>query len=137
MHAGNFVSHGDRRVEHLSDDGTVRATDAFAPGEAPVTLHGYAPRKPAVAATTGSVGAVGSVGYDTGTELFRFTATADPGASGGNRAVLSVTALHHGSPSRPHSRGPARADNTYSAGPTDRSVPLSRPRARSSVGTHV
>ncbi|MBD0739348.1 CBM35 domain-containing protein [Streptomyces sp. CBMA29] len=86
--AGKFVSHGDKRVEHLSDDGTVRATVSFAPGEAPVTLHGYAPRKPTVAATTGSVGAVS---YDTGTKLFRFTATADPSASGGDRAVLSIT----------------------------------------------
>ncbi|MFJ8603136.1 hypothetical protein ACIREM_31385 [Streptomyces shenzhenensis] len=49
--AGKFVSHGDKRIAHLRDDGKVHATVAFAAGEGPVTLHGYAPRKPAVTAT--------------------------------------------------------------------------------------
>lgn len=71
--AGKFVSHGDKRVEHLSDDGSVHTTIAFAPGEGPVTLHGYAPRKPTASATSGSVGAVA---YNTATKRFTVTVTA-------------------------------------------------------------
>ncbi|SEG68503.1 Tat (twin-arginine translocation) pathway signal sequence [Actinacidiphila yanglinensis] len=82
--AGKFVAHGDKRLTHVSDDGKVHATVAFSAGEGPVTLHGYAPRKPTVQATTGSVGAVG---YDTSTKLFTVTAT----AGSGDQAVLTVT----------------------------------------------
>ncbi|RDG36562.1 carbohydrate-binding protein [Streptomyces corynorhini] len=82
--AGKFVAHGAKRFEQLRDNGKVHATIAFAPGEAPVTLHGYAPRKPAVTATTGTVGAVG---YDRSTKLFTVTVTAAPT----DRAVLTIT----------------------------------------------
>lgn len=82
--AGKFVPHGDKRIAHLRDDGKVHATVAFAAGEGPVTLHGYAPRKPAVTATTGRVGAVG---YDGSTK--RFTVTVTAAATG--RAVLTIT----------------------------------------------
>jgi hypothetical protein len=82
--AGKFVSHGDKRIEHLSDDGSVHVTVVFAAGEGPVTLHGYAPREPTATATTGGVGAVG---YDTSTKLFTVTATA--GAT--HRTVLTLT----------------------------------------------
>ncbi|UWE10599.1 CBM35 domain-containing protein [Actinacidiphila bryophytorum] len=81
---GKFVPHGDKRMEHLSDDGRVHATVAFAPGEGPVTLHGYAPRKPAATAASGSVG---TVGYDPGTRLFSFTVS----AGSGDRAVVTIT----------------------------------------------
>ncbi|MBY8880095.1 CBM35 domain-containing protein [Actinacidiphila acidipaludis] len=81
--AGKFVAHGAKRVEHLSDDGSVHATIAFAAGEGPVTLHGWAPRKPSVTASGGSVGAVA---YDTASKHFTFTAAAGTG----NRAVLTI-----------------------------------------------
>ncbi|MFS8200835.1 carbohydrate-binding protein [Streptomyces sp. CWNU-52B] len=80
--AGKFVSHGGKRVVNLADDGTVKATVAFAAGEGPVTLHGYAPRKPTATATTGSVGAVA---YDTSTKLFTVEVTATD-----NKAVIAI-----------------------------------------------
>ncbi|ACU71571.1 Carbohydrate binding family 6 [Catenulispora acidiphila DSM 44928] len=83
--AGKFVAHGDKRIPHLSDDGQVHATLAFAPGEAPVTLHGHAPRQPTVTATTGSVGAVG---YSAATGIFTVTVTA---AAATGEAVITIT----------------------------------------------
>ncbi len=65
--AGKFVSTGDKRIAHLSDNGTVNATVAFAANEHSVTLHGYAPSAPTVTATDGSAG---SVSYDSATHLF-------------------------------------------------------------------
>ncbi|MFE9601350.1 CBM35 domain-containing protein [Streptomyces hokutonensis] len=82
--AGKFVAHGDKRIEHLSDDGSVHATVGFAVGEQPVTLHGHAPRKPTASATTGGVG---PVGYNESTGLFTVTAT----AAANNRAVITLT----------------------------------------------
>ena len=81
--AGKFVSHGDQRIEHLSDSGQIAATVAFAAGEGPVTLHGYATAKPAVTASTGSVGAVA---YSTATSLFSVVVT----AAAGNQAVITI-----------------------------------------------
>jgi len=82
--AGKFVSHGDKRIPHVSDDGSVHATVAFAAGEGPVTLHGYTPHKPTVTATTGSVGAVT---YNTSTKLFTVSVT----AATTDRAVITIT----------------------------------------------
>jgi hypothetical protein len=81
--AGKFVAHGDKRIEHHSDDGSVHVTVAFAAGEGPVTLHGYAPRKPTATASNGKAGAVA---YDTSTKLFSLPVTA--GSDG--RAVLTI-----------------------------------------------
>ncbi|WP_030898419.1 carbohydrate-binding protein [Streptomyces sp. NRRL F-5126] len=81
--AGKFVAHGTKRVEHLHDDGHVHATIAFAAGEGPVTLHGYAPRKPHASATTGSVG---PVEYDARTHRFTVTAT----AAANDRATVTI-----------------------------------------------
>jgi hypothetical protein len=55
--AGKFASVGKQRISTWSDDGTLRATVTFAPGET-VTLHGYAPTAPTATATTGTVGPV-------------------------------------------------------------------------------
>ena len=44
--AGKFVSTGDKRIVHLSDNGTVSAPVAFAANEHSVVLHGYAPSAP-------------------------------------------------------------------------------------------
>ncbi|NDZ79175.1 carbohydrate-binding protein [Streptomyces sp. SID10853] len=82
--AGKFVPHGAKRIPHLSDDGRVHATVAFAAGEGPVTLHGYAPRRPTVTATTGSAGAVT---HTPSTGLFTVAVTA--AATG--RAVITLT----------------------------------------------
>jgi hypothetical protein len=82
--AGKFVSHGDKRIARLSDDGTVRVTVAFAAGEGAVTLHGYAPSRPTAGASTGSAGAVS---YSTATKLFTLPVT--PAADG--EAVLTLT----------------------------------------------
>ncbi|MGV9963266.1 carbohydrate-binding protein [Streptomyces olivaceus] len=82
--AGKFVGHGRKRVVHLGDDGAVHATLAFAAGEGPVTLHGHAPRKPAVTATGGRVGAVT---HDTASGLF----TVSVSVSGtGRKAVVTL-----------------------------------------------
>ncbi|MFI1092569.1 CBM35 domain-containing protein [Streptomyces sp. NPDC020917] len=82
---GKFVAHGGKRLEHVSDHGSVHATVAFAAGEGPVTLHGYAPRKPSASATHGSVG---TVGYDAATKLFSVTVS----AGAGDRAVVIIKA---------------------------------------------
>lgn len=71
--AGKFVSNGVKRIAHLSDNGTVNATVAFASTEHSVTVHGYAPASPTVSATDGSVG---SVSYNSSTHLFSVTVNA-------------------------------------------------------------
>ena len=81
--AGKFVSHGDQRIEHLSDSGQIVTTIAFAAGEGPVTVHGYATAKPTVTASTGSVGAVT---YNTTTSLFTVAVT----AASTNQAVITI-----------------------------------------------
>ncbi|MEW1861108.1 CBM35 domain-containing protein [Streptomyces sp. NPDC088194] len=81
--AGKFVAHGDKRIPHLSDDGSVHTTVAFAAGEGPVTLHGHASRKPTATATTGSVG---TVTYTASTGIFTVTVT----AGAGNQAVVTL-----------------------------------------------
>ena len=40
---GHFVSLGKKRITSLSDDGTVRITIAFTPGETSRSLRGYSP----------------------------------------------------------------------------------------------
>ena len=65
--AGKFVGTGKKRIASLSDDGEVRATIAFAEGEDPITLHGYAPAAPRV---TASQGHAGTVEYDQSTGVF-------------------------------------------------------------------
>ncbi|QMU69988.1 carbohydrate-binding protein [Streptacidiphilus sp. P02-A3a] len=82
--AGKFVSHGDKRITHLSDDGKVQVTVAFAAGEGPVTLHGHATREPTVTAGTGRVG---TVGYTTTTGIFTVAVT----AAASNEAVITIT----------------------------------------------
>ncbi len=71
--AGKFAALGSKRISSLYDDGTVHATVAFANHESPVTLHGYAPSKPTVTTTNGTVSAVS---YDATTQMFSFTVSA-------------------------------------------------------------
>jgi hypothetical protein len=82
--AGKFVSHGDKRIANLSDDGDVHVTVDFAAGEGPVTLHGYSPTRPTATASSGSVG---TLGYDTTSKLFTVAVTA---ASTG-QATLTIS----------------------------------------------
>ena len=81
--AGKFVSHGDKRIAHLDDDGQIHTTVAFAAGEGPVTLHGHAARQPTVTATTRSVG---TVGYTAATGIFTVSVT----AAASNEAVSTI-----------------------------------------------
>jgi hypothetical protein len=67
--AGKFVSLGKKRISHLSDNGSVQATIAFANSETSLTMQGYSPTKPNV---TASDGTTGSVTYNSATGLFSF-----------------------------------------------------------------
>jgi hypothetical protein len=81
--AGKYVPLGKKRVTQLADNGTVSMTLAFAAGEGPVTLKGYAAARPTA---TASVGSVGPVTYDATTKLF----TASVAPAGGTATI----ALH-------------------------------------------
>jgi hypothetical protein len=50
-----LVPLGRKRINHLMDDGAVRATVEFGAGEGPIALHGYAARAPQVEAVGGTV----------------------------------------------------------------------------------
>jgi hypothetical protein len=73
---GKFVSLGRKRIAQLTDDGSVKATVAFADGEQAVTLHGYAEKPPRVEASEGSAG---PLFYDSSSQRFNFTVSAGPG----------------------------------------------------------
>ena len=75
---GKFVSLGKKRIPSVTDNGTLAVTVAFAPGEAMVTLHGYATAAPTVSATTGAVGAVT---WSAPTGLFSFPVMPASGAA--------------------------------------------------------
>ncbi|MDP9001295.1 MAG: hypothetical protein M3O46_14430 [Myxococcota bacterium] len=70
--AGKYVSLGKKRVTQLADNGTVSMSLAFASGEGPVSLKGYAAAQPMAVA---SVGTVGPVTYDATTKLFTVSVT--------------------------------------------------------------
>ena len=53
--AGKFVSCGKKRIEELSDNGTLRAVVGFAAGEKLVVLRVYSPVEPIVFAEAGHV----------------------------------------------------------------------------------
>ena len=82
--AGKFVAHGDKRIPHVTDDGTLQVTVQFTPGEGPITLHGYAPTAPTAVATSGGIS--GNT-YDTTTHRFTLTVT----ASATHQATLIVS----------------------------------------------
>jgi hypothetical protein len=93
--AGMFVAVGKKRVEQLSDDGTLHVSLRFAVGEPSVVVHLYSPVKPVVSAATGGATRVEPEGQD------RYRVTVFPDASG----IASVSfgqgrQVHH--PSRPH-----------------------------------
>jgi len=53
--AGKFVSCGKKRIEQLSDDGTLRVSVRFAAGEPHVDLQVYSARQPVAIADSGVV----------------------------------------------------------------------------------
>ena len=54
--AGKFVSCGKKRIEQLSDNGSLRVLVQFAPGEAFVALRLYSASQPSASAESGKVG---------------------------------------------------------------------------------
>ena len=94
--AGKFVSVGKKRVETLSDDGTLHVSVRFAPSETSVVLHLYSTVKPVAAAETGSAVHVESEGRD------RYRVKVSPGA--GCVASLSFWQPRGGyyGPTHPH-----------------------------------
>ena len=76
--AGKFVGTGRSRIAFLQDTpGRLTAAVLFAPGEPPVTLHGYAGAAPRVSASGGTAG---PVAYDPATSHFAVTISPAAGA---------------------------------------------------------
>jgi hypothetical protein len=75
---GKFVSLGKKRIASVSDDGAVKVSLLFAKTERSVTLHGYAPKKPAA---TASVGKVGTLEWSASTNTFTLPVLPDDGAA--------------------------------------------------------
>jgi hypothetical protein len=73
--AAKFVSLGKKRIAQLVDTGTVHATITFVSAETALTMRGYSPTAPTVAASDGSVG---SVNYNSSTRLFSFNVSPGP-----------------------------------------------------------
>lgn len=78
-----FVPLGKKRVPALTDDGRVRLTVAFAPGETSRVITGYSPSQPTV---TSAAGSVGPVSWSAATRLFHVAAM--PGPDG--MAAISI-----------------------------------------------
>jgi hypothetical protein len=74
---GKIAPLGKKRIVSWSDNGTLTVTIAFASGEPAITIQGYAPSAPTIAAQTGSAG---PIGYDAATR--RFTVAVTPAAGG-------------------------------------------------------
>lgn len=66
--AGKFVSCGKKRIEQLSDNGSLRVTVRFAPGERFLVLRMYSPARPSITAEAGTV----DQPQDRGDDLYRF-----------------------------------------------------------------
>jgi len=58
---GKFASTGKKRIEELSDDGTLRAVVRFARGEKHILLYFHSPTQARVTAAAGAVGRVAHV----------------------------------------------------------------------------
>jgi hypothetical protein len=59
-----FVACGKKRIEQVSDDGTLRISVRFAAGEQVVALHFYSASEPNVSAKSGTVGSLKNHGDD-------------------------------------------------------------------------
>jgi len=74
--ANKFISCGKKRIEQVSDTGTLRVSVRFATGEKRVTLHLYSPFLPTASAEAGHVGPVMSAAAGT------YRVVVSPDASG-------------------------------------------------------
>ena len=83
--AGKFVSWGKKRIAQLTDTGNIQATITFASGETSLTMYGYAPSQPNVAANDGTVG---TVTYNSTTGIFSY-----PVSPGSDRAAIVTMGL--------------------------------------------
>ncbi|MBV9745244.1 MAG: hypothetical protein JO099_15900 [Acidobacteriia bacterium] len=86
---GQFVTLGKKRVPALTDDGTVHMTVAFAAGEGPRSITGYAPVAPLLHTSDGMAG---PLNYDTSTGLFHFSVS--PSAAGTASVRLQTPQAH-------------------------------------------
>jgi hypothetical protein len=73
-----FVALGKQRISQLSDDGKVRVTIQFAPGENSRTVHGYSPTAPVITPIKGKTGAPV---YDTAAHRFAVSVLPDSDGS--------------------------------------------------------
>lgn len=80
---GQFVSMGKKRVASLTDDGTVRLTVLFAPGEGARIIQGYSPGIPR---TSAEHGFARLSEYNANTDRFRVSVS--PGPDGTATIVL-------------------------------------------------
>ena len=71
--SGKFVSCGKKRIEQLTDDGTLHVTVRFAQGEGFASLSLYSAIEPVVSADTGSVGKL----HQHGDNLYRLVVYPD------------------------------------------------------------
>ena len=71
--AGKYVSTGKKRIEQISDNGTMRVVVRFATGETHVELHLYAGTHPTAKAESGRSGSPLAMGHG----LYRLTVTPD------------------------------------------------------------
>jgi hypothetical protein len=84
--SGKFISCGKKRIEQLSDNGTLRVLVRFAPGEAFVALRLYSATEPTVSADSGAVGRV----HHHGDNLYRVVV--QPDANGAAALTFQVAA---------------------------------------------
>ena len=84
--SGKFVSCGKKRIEQLSDNGTLRVLVRFAPGEEFVALRLYSATEPNVSADSGTVGRL----HHHGNNLYRVIV--QPDANGAAALTFQVAA---------------------------------------------
>ncbi len=83
---GQFVTAGRKRVTSVSDNGAIHMTVAFAAGEGPRKIEGFAPGAPRVSSVDGSIT---EAAYDRSTHRFSFLVA--PGAS-----LAATVTISHG-----------------------------------------
>src|SRR5207245_1176992 len=87
MVASTYSDHGAMKALYVFAYGRGQATIAFAAGERAVTLHGYAPSRPAVTATKGAAGAVT---YDAASGQFSVAVSPAPDGT----AAIRIASAH-------------------------------------------
>ncbi len=93
-----FVSLGKQRISQLSDNGTLRATIQFAPGEKIRTVHGYSAAAPMITATKGETSAPS---YDV--VRHQFTAAISPDLNGTAELEIRLAGADSGRAEEPRS----------------------------------